>query len=113
MHVRFSIDIYLTVNSLYTSFNNSYSYCSKCYKGTIDIHLHFCSTDGGVHALSATAHVDLERYGSKIYECHNIAYNLNKFFFKSNCPIFIRNCIRVPDHFNARYYALSRTYLYR
>ncbi|KAL0841758.1 hypothetical protein ABMA28_014023 [Loxostege sticticalis] len=70
-------------------------------------------TDGGVHALSSSAHFDLERYGSKIYEPHNISYLLNKFFYNTNTSIFVNNCLRVPDNFHARFNAKSRTYLYR
>ncbi|XP_075969154.1 tRNA pseudouridine synthase-like 1 [Anticarsia gemmatalis] len=70
-------------------------------------------TDGGVHALNASAHVDLEKYGQNIYHTSHVTYTLNKYFFKTGTSIFVRQCIRVPDHFNARYNALGRTYLYR
>ncbi|XP_026742671.1 tRNA pseudouridine synthase-like 1 isoform X2 [Trichoplusia ni] len=70
-------------------------------------------TDGGVHALNATAHFDLDRYGSKIYEPEGLAYHLNKYFFKHNNSIYVKKVIRVPDNFNARFNAISRTYLYR
>lgn len=70
-------------------------------------------TDGGVHALNTSAHVDLDKFGTGIYNTDSITYHLNKFFFKSNTSIFVRRCIRVRDDFNARYNAISRTYLYR
>ncbi|CAB3234685.1 unnamed protein product [Arctia plantaginis] len=70
-------------------------------------------TDGGVHALNASAHVDLERNGSLPYNTEGVTYNLNKFFYKNNTGIYVRKCIRVRDDFSARYNAISRTYLYR
>ncbi|CAG9783400.1 unnamed protein product [Diatraea saccharalis] len=70
-------------------------------------------TDGGVHALCSTAHFDLERYGSKIYEPQYVCYKLNRFFNKTDTSIYIKKCLQVPDNFNARRKALSRTYLYR
>ncbi|XP_049866804.1 tRNA pseudouridine synthase-like 1 isoform X2 [Pectinophora gossypiella] len=70
-------------------------------------------TDGGVHALNSSAHFDLERFGSNIYEPTGITYNLNKFFYKNDISIIVKKCLRVPDNFNARYNAIRRTYLYR
>ncbi|XP_059061772.1 tRNA pseudouridine synthase-like 1, partial [Achroia grisella] len=70
-------------------------------------------TDGGVHALNCSAHFDLERYGANIYEPNNITYQLNKFFYKNNFAIYVKNCLRVSDDFNSRRKATSRTYLYR
>ncbi|XP_073944458.1 tRNA pseudouridine synthase-like 1 [Choristoneura fumiferana] len=70
-------------------------------------------TDGGVHALNASAHFDLEKFGTKIYEPHHITYALNKHFYRTDTPIYVKNCYRVSDTFHARFKALSRTYLYR
>ncbi|XP_050671637.1 tRNA pseudouridine synthase-like 1 isoform X2 [Leptidea sinapis] len=70
-------------------------------------------TDGGVHALNSSAHIDLERPDDKIYASDSVVSTLNKFFFKNNISIFIKDLIRVNDNFNARHSALSRTYLYR
>nr|XP_034840001.1 tRNA pseudouridine synthase-like 1 isoform X2 [Maniola hyperantus] len=70
-------------------------------------------TDGGVHALNSSAHVDLERKGATIYETHYVTYEMNKFFFKNDISIFVRKFLRVNDNFSARFNALSRTYLYR
>ncbi|KAI5635469.1 tRNA pseudouridine synthase domain-containing protein [Phthorimaea operculella] len=70
-------------------------------------------TDGGVHALNTTAHFDLERFGTGIYDPVSIAYELNKAFYKTNTSITVKKCIRVGDTFSARYNAIRRTYLYR
>ncbi|XP_047021567.1 tRNA pseudouridine synthase-like 1 [Helicoverpa zea] len=70
-------------------------------------------TDGGVHALNTSAHFDLERFGSSIYNTENITYTLNKFFYQHNYSIFVKKCIRVHDNFHARHQAIGRTYLYR
>ncbi|KAJ0180290.1 hypothetical protein K1T71_003694 [Dendrolimus kikuchii] len=68
-------------------------------------------TDGGVHAINTSAHFDLEKYGSGIYDPSTVAFQINKFFL-NNSPIFVKKCIRVPDNFHARFNAISRTYLY-
>ncbi|KAJ8725405.1 hypothetical protein PYW08_003588 [Mythimna loreyi] len=70
-------------------------------------------TDGGVHALNTSAHFDLEKFGSGIYDPGGVTYTLNKFFFKHNNSIFVKKVIRVADNFNARHQAIGRTYLYR
>ncbi|XP_060800431.1 tRNA pseudouridine synthase-like 1 [Amyelois transitella] len=70
-------------------------------------------TDGGVHALNSTAHFDLERYGSNIYNPYDITHHLNKFFYKNDISIYMKRCIRVSDDFDARRWAISRKYLYR
>ncbi|CAH2074644.1 unnamed protein product, partial [Iphiclides podalirius] len=70
-------------------------------------------TDGGVHAINASAHFDLERYGTNIYDPEHIVYELNKFFYKNEASIYIKKCLRVSDDFSARFNAISRTYLYR
>ncbi|XP_013140068.1 PREDICTED: tRNA pseudouridine synthase-like 1 isoform X2 [Papilio polytes] len=69
--------------------------------------------DGGVHALNSTAHFDLERYGTKVFDPEYITYELNKFFYKNETSIHVKKCLRVSDDFSARFNALSRTYLYR
>lgn len=70
-------------------------------------------TDGGVHALNASAHFDLERPGDKIYDTEYIVNHVNNFFSKNQLSIFVKKCIRVNDDFHARFNAISRTYLYR
>ncbi|XP_022127958.2 tRNA pseudouridine synthase-like 1 isoform X1 [Pieris rapae] len=71
-------------------------------------------TDGGVHALNTSAHIDLVlRSGTKLYHQDSIPYELNKFFLKRDISIFVKKAIRVNDHFSARRNAISRTYLYR
>ncbi|CAH0406679.1 unnamed protein product [Chilo suppressalis] len=116
-HFRSSEKIWMKTGSNYTDINS--------VQGTIEAALlklrsinypnvHLSSrTDGGVHALCATAHFDLDRYGTKIYEPYNISYQLNKFFTKTDTSISIKKCLLVPDNFDARRKALSRTYLYR
>lgn len=71
------------------------------------------STDGGVHALNATAHFDLDRYGTRVYDADKLVYECNRTFHKNSCSIFVKKCVRVSDDFSARYKAKSRTYLYR
>lgn len=67
-------------------------------------------TDAGVHAVSNTAHFDLESTSSNlglyIKEC------LNKHFIQNRHFIRILNCQQVSPDFIARH-AKSRTYLYR
>ncbi|KPJ07966.1 tRNA pseudouridine synthase-like 1 [Papilio machaon] len=70
-------------------------------------------TDGGVHALNSSAHFDLERYGTNVYDPEYITYQLNKFFLKNETSISVKKCLRVSDQFSARFNAVSRTYLYR
>ncbi|CAG5011617.1 unnamed protein product [Parnassius apollo] len=70
-------------------------------------------TDGGVHAINTSAHFDLEKCGTRIYEPEKIVYELNKFLFKNEASIYIKKCLRVSDSFSARFNAVSRTYLYR
>lgn len=70
-------------------------------------------TDGGVHALKSSAHFDLERYGTQIYDANNISYLMNRYFFVNNIGIIVKQCLRVSDNFNARFNATSRRYLYR
>ncbi|CAK1552621.1 unnamed protein product [Leptosia nina] len=70
-------------------------------------------TDGGVHAINTTAHIDLERPGPNLYESNLILYNLNNFFRKHDISIYIKKILRVNDDFSARHNAISRTYLYR
>ncbi|XP_050345149.1 tRNA pseudouridine synthase-like 1 isoform X2 [Nymphalis io] len=70
-------------------------------------------TDGGVHALNSSAHFDLERRGNQIYDTQFIIHEMNSFFFRNRISIYVKNCLRVNDDFNARFIATSRTYLYR
>ncbi|XP_068629860.1 tRNA pseudouridine synthase-like 1 [Battus philenor] len=70
-------------------------------------------TDGGVHAINSSAHIDLDRQGSGIYDPEWITVELNKFFYKHDASIHVKKCMRVSDGFSARFNAKSRTYLYR
>ncbi|KAG6448702.1 tRNA pseudouridine synthase-like 1 [Manduca sexta] len=70
-------------------------------------------TDGGVHALNSSAHFDLDRHGTEIYDPNYVTYSMNRVFNKNDCSILVKKCLRVSDNFHARFKALSRTYLYR
>ena len=70
-------------------------------------------TDAGVHALCNTAHVDL-------YNKHNYLYNpnlaliyMNRYFFKCKHDVRLLEFIPVTEDFHARFFAKSRTYVYR
>ncbi|XP_049429455.1 tRNA pseudouridine synthase-like 1 [Epinephelus fuscoguttatus] len=69
-------------------------------------------TDSGVHALSNSAHFDLQRKNDKppFPEDRLVDY-LN--YHLSEEQIRITHAHRVPDNFHARYCAQSRTYIYR
>ncbi|XP_047505344.1 tRNA pseudouridine synthase-like 1 isoform X2 [Pieris napi] len=70
-------------------------------------------TDGGVHALNTSAHIDLvPRSGAKLFHQDTIPYELNKYFLKRDISIFVKEAIRVNNDFSARRNAISRTYLY-
>ncbi|KAL7408020.1 hypothetical protein ABVT39_016932 [Epinephelus coioides] len=69
-------------------------------------------TDSGVHALSNSAHFDLQRKNNKppFLEDHLVDY-LN--YHLKEKQIRVTHAHRVPDNFHARYRAQSRTYVYR
>lgn len=64
-------------------------------------------TDTGVHALSFYAHFDIK---NEINDSRQLIYKANSFL---NYSIVIHKILSVPDDFNARFSALSRTYEYR
>lgn len=70
-------------------------------------------TDSGVHALHTTMHVDLTRKFDSKYHPQDVTVRLNKYFDKLRQPIRILKTYIVPDTFNCRRDAISRTYLYR
>lgn len=66
-------------------------------------------TDSGVHAFAQTAHVDL----TKDWAASKIRDALNAHLFAADEGVFILNVEKVPDHFDSRFSALGRHYLYR
>jgi len=72
-------------------------------------------TDAGVHALSTTIHVDLERQDKKAYNPFYITSYLNNTFFRYEIPIRVNSTYLIPTdlNFHCRYNAIGRTYLYR
>ena len=63
-------------------------------------------TDAGVHAVSMTAHFDLE----KDYESETVKRALN--FYLINKPVSVLSCEKVDDDFNARFSCTARHYKY-
>ncbi|XP_054881998.1 tRNA pseudouridine synthase-like 1 [Poeciliopsis prolifica] len=68
-------------------------------------------TDRGVHALSNSAHFDLQRKNDKPFTEDVLVKALN--FHLEEQQIRVTHANRVPDDFHARYCAQSRTYVYR
>jgi tRNA pseudouridine38-40 synthase len=64
-------------------------------------------TDAGVHALGQVAHVDL----AKDWNVDNVRDAMN--FHLRPQPIAVLAAERVPEHFDARFSATKRHYLYR
>uniref|UniRef100_A0A8C5QCZ2 tRNA pseudouridine synthase n=1 Tax=Leptobrachium leishanense TaxID=445787 RepID=A0A8C5QCZ2_9ANUR len=69
-------------------------------------------TDSGVHAICNSAHVDIERKPGKPPFSETILVEALNHHMKQE-SISVLKAVRVPDHFHARYNALSRTYFYR
>ncbi|CAN9512364.1 unnamed protein product [Ophioblennius macclurei] len=69
-------------------------------------------TDAGVHALSNSAHFDLQRRDNKPPFTEDVVVEALNFHLKTEQIRITRAC-RVPDDFHARYRARSRTYVYR
>ncbi|KAK2862346.1 hypothetical protein Q5P01_001879 [Channa striata] len=69
-------------------------------------------TDTGVHALSNSAHFDLQRKNDKPPFAEDILVEALNFHLRTE-QIRITRAHRVPDDFHARYRAQSRTYVYR
>ncbi|XP_035517457.1 tRNA pseudouridine synthase-like 1 [Morone saxatilis] len=69
-------------------------------------------TDTGVHALSNSAHFDLQRRNNMPPFTEGILIEALNFHLKTE-QIRITKAHRVPDDFHARYQAQSRTYVYR
>ncbi|XP_072521754.1 tRNA pseudouridine synthase-like 1 isoform X2 [Salminus brasiliensis] len=69
-------------------------------------------TDTGVHALCNSAHLDIQRKADKPPLTEKIMADALNYFLKPE-EIRITRVCRVPSDFHARYYAMSRTYVYR
>lgn len=69
-------------------------------------------TDTGVHALSNSAHFDLQRKNDKPPFTEDILVEALNFHLRAE-QIRITRAHRVPDDFHARFRAQSRTYVYR
>lgn len=66
-------------------------------------------TDAGVHAFAQTAHVDL----TKDWAASKIRDAVNAYLTQAGDSIYLLNVEKVPDHFDARFSALGRHYIYR
>uniref|UniRef100_A0A3P9HJS1 tRNA pseudouridine synthase n=1 Tax=Oryzias latipes TaxID=8090 RepID=A0A3P9HJS1_ORYLA len=69
-------------------------------------------TDTGVHALSNSAHFDLQRRNNKPPFAEDLLVEALNYHLQTE-QIRINQAHRVPDDFHARYRAQSRTYVYR
>ncbi|CAJ1051629.1 tRNA pseudouridine synthase-like 1 isoform X1 [Xyrichtys novacula] len=69
-------------------------------------------TDTGVHALSNSAHFDLQRKNDKPPFPANVLVEALNFHLRTE-QIRVTNVHHVPDDFHARFRAQSRTYVYR
>lgn len=69
-------------------------------------------TDTGVHALSNSAHFDLQRRNDKPPFTEDVLVQALNFHLKEE-QIRVTHAHRVPDDFHARFRAQSRTYVYR
>ncbi|XP_071349345.1 tRNA pseudouridine synthase-like 1 isoform X2 [Trachinotus anak] len=69
-------------------------------------------TDTGVHALSNSAHFDLQRKNNKLPFTEDTLVEALNFHLRTE-QIRITRAHRVPDDFHARFHAQSRTYVYR
>lgn len=71
-------------------------------------------TDAGVHALSMSAHFDLEHHSGKtFFDTNNLVKMMNRYLTSSNHDIRVLTCHEVSKNFHARHSAKSRTYMYR
>ncbi|XP_043254119.1 tRNA pseudouridine synthase-like 1 isoform X2 [Colletes gigas] len=70
-------------------------------------------TDSGVHALYASAHVDLENKYDCIRNSNEVLMFVNRYLSKCDHDIRLLEVIPVTQKFHARYFAKSRTYIYR
>uniref|UniRef100_A0A3B4ZNN5 tRNA pseudouridine synthase n=1 Tax=Stegastes partitus TaxID=144197 RepID=A0A3B4ZNN5_9TELE len=69
-------------------------------------------TDAGVHALSNSAHFDLQRKNDKPPFTEDVLVQALNYHLKTE-QIRVTHAHRVSDDFHARYSAQSRTYIYR
>ncbi|KAM9361749.1 tRNA pseudouridine synthase-like 1 [Symphorus nematophorus] len=69
-------------------------------------------TDTGVHALSNSAHFDLQRKNNMPPFTEDVLVEALNFHLKTE-QIRVTRAHRVPDNFHARYSAQCRTYVYR
>ncbi|OQR77037.1 tRNA pseudouridine synthase 1-like [Tropilaelaps mercedesae] len=71
-------------------------------------------TDAGVHAVLNTAHVDLlGNTDDFTVSEENLVYYVNKYMLRNRHDVVLREAIRVPYWFHARFCAQRRTYIYR
>lgn len=63
-------------------------------------------TDAGVHAISMTAHFDLD----KNFDAQTVMRAVN--FYLTDMPVSVLDCCVVPDDFNARFSCVRRNYKY-
>ena len=70
-------------------------------------------TDVGVHALCSTAHVDLHNKHNCLYNPNLALRYVNRYFFRCKHDVRLLEFIPVTEDFHARYFAKSRTYVYR
>uniref|UniRef100_A0A3P8S608 tRNA pseudouridine synthase n=1 Tax=Amphiprion percula TaxID=161767 RepID=A0A3P8S608_AMPPE len=69
-------------------------------------------TDSGVHALSNSAHFDLQRMKDKPPFTEDVLVEALNYHLRTE-QIRVTHAHRVPDNFHARHRAQSRTYIYR
>ncbi|CAG5982841.1 unnamed protein product [Menidia menidia] len=69
-------------------------------------------TDAGVHALSNTAHFDLQRRNDKPPFSEDVLVQALNSHLRTE-QIGVTHARRVPENFHARFCAQSRTYVYR
>ncbi|XP_067826193.1 tRNA pseudouridine synthase-like 1 [Heptranchias perlo] len=69
-------------------------------------------TDTGVHALCNSAHLDIQRKEGRPPFSEEILVDALNFHLQLE-PISVLKAFRVADNFHARFWALSRTYVYR
>ncbi|GIX88968.1 tRNA pseudouridine synthase A [Caerostris darwini] len=71
-------------------------------------------TDKGVHALMNAFHVDLDhKISGGIYKPHFMTKMLNSYLVENNHEIVVTDASVVPEHFNVRFHAKWRSYIFR
>ncbi|RMZ94621.1 tRNA pseudouridine synthase-like 1, partial [Brachionus plicatilis] len=105
------------LNSVHTVHNVIFKNLKESFGENFQLKSNICissRTDAGVHALSNTAHFDLETLEPNCYDgiCAHIKNKLNNNFIQHKNHIRILDCREVGRNFVSRH-AKSRTYLYR